>query len=117
MFKDLVEKLTTKGVQISERRHRLVCAQSGGENWIGGPSVWTMFHSGRWIIATWTPRIYKLPETASIDLVASAISEILIPDRNDRLYAVPSDLQTKYGLSEIDANAFLKDDELPDELD
>lgn len=117
MFGELVQKLTAKGVHVSVRRYRVVCAQTGGEWGIGGPSVWAMFHAGRWIVATWTPRVYMFSEGVPIDLVAAAISEIVMLNRNDRLYAVDPDLQAKYGLSEVDAGTFLEEDDLPEELD
>jgi len=117
MLKDLAEILSANGVHVSLRRHRIVCAQSGGDRWIGGPGVWSMFHSGRWILATWAPRVYIFPEAASIDVVAAAIRDIVIERRNERLYSLGAGVQEKYGLTEVDANVFLERKDLPDELD
>ena len=117
MFGELVQKLTAGGVQVSVRRYRVVCAQTGGDWGLGGPSVWAMLHAGRWIVATWTPRVYLFSEGATIDFVAAAISEIVMPDRNERLCSIKPDLQSKYGLSEVDAGTFLEDGDLPEELD
>lgn len=87
---------------INELGDRIVCASEGGTWGMGGRSFWCAARQGRWFIATWTPRIYEIPNR---DDVASVAIDVLT--KNDaRCYDIDGEIKARYGLVELGVEQF-----------
>jgi hypothetical protein len=90
---------------MADGAERLICVShrdSGGR--LHGNSVWITRRKSCWLIATWTPRLYKFPEQTSLLQVAECCANCLARTTSP-LATVPDNLVAHYGLLEANEPA------------
>ena len=82
---------------FSRTLQRLVCATQGGSWGLAGNSFWILRRRGKWIVSTWLPEPFVLPETdRRIELVLALLRHEPPVDAH-----IPEDIVAQYGLVRI----------------
>jgi hypothetical protein len=78
IYSTLEIALNSLGIAHVRQPDRIVCAMSKSERVIGGPSLWVTHDGVSWVVATWTPRIYRVnAERSDVGQVSQIILDAL----------------------------------------
>ncbi len=104
LLQDAVERagFFTTFQPIKDAGDRIVCAAEGGNWGLGGRSFWLAVRQTRWFIATWTPRIYEIPNPQDVPHLAIQVLKC----NDSHCYDIDADIQRQFGLIEVTDDEF-----------
>jgi hypothetical protein len=99
-YQRLADNLAVDGVRCHHQSpDQLVISRQVGPVWpYGSNSFWVTRAGGEWHLFTWTPRGYSIPEMADM----ASICRACMAHGNSAMFAVPAELQERFGLRELD---------------
>ena len=70
LLSDVARLLEDEGLGAEVQLHRLICAENRSVHGFTGRSFWISAAGSQVFVATWTPRIYLLQDSASAEYIA-----------------------------------------------
>ena len=98
-YERLADNLAVDGIWCHHQSpDQLVISRQVGPVWPDGSnSFWVTRAGGEWHLFTWTPRGYSIPKMADM----ASICRAFMAHGNSAVYAVPAELQERFGLREL----------------